>query len=111
MGKTTYNKLIRDRIPEIMQADGKHYELAVMTEEEYIQALRIKLVEEAEEAKQAISGDLIIELADIQEVIAALLEALEISPEQVEQVQTQRHAERGGFEKRLKLLWTEDEDQ
>lgn len=110
MGKTIYNKLIRDRIPEIMQADGKYYELAVMTEEEYIQALRVKLVEEAEEAQKASSEDLVTELADIQEVIKAMVEALEISPEQVEQVQTQRHVERGGFEKRLKLLWTEDGD-
>ena len=111
MGKTIYNKLIRDRIPEIMQADGKHYELAVMTEEEYIQALRVKLVEEAEEAQKAAPEDLVTELADIQEVIKAMLEALEISAEKVEQVLTQRHVERGGFEKRLKLLWTEDGDQ
>ncbi len=111
MSKTVYNKLIRDRIPEIIQADGKRYELVVMTEEEYINALRSKLGEEAQEAQKAAPEDLVTELADIQEVIKAMLEALEISPEQIEQVQTQRHAERGGFEKRLKLLWTEDGDQ
>jgi predicted house-cleaning noncanonical NTP pyrophosphatase (MazG superfamily) len=110
MGKTVYNKLIRDRIPEIMQADGKYYELVVMTEEEYFQSLRSKLVEEALEAQKATIDELVTEIADIQEVIEAILKASHISPKQVELVQTQRHADRGGFEKRLKLLWTKDGD-
>ena len=110
MGKTIYNKLIRDRIPEIIQADGKHYELVVMTEEEYIQALRSKLVEEAQEAQKAATEDLVTELADIQEVIKAILKASHISPEQVELGSNSTALQtRGGFEKRLKLLWTEDQ--
>lgn len=106
-----YNKLVRDRIPEIIRESGKKCAVEVMPKAEYRQALLEKLIEEAHEARQAAPGDLITELADIREVIKAMLEALEISPEQVEHIQTQRHAERGGFEKRLKLLWTEDGDQ
>jgi predicted house-cleaning noncanonical NTP pyrophosphatase (MazG superfamily) len=74
-----------------------------------MQALLEKLVEEAQEARQAPPDELVTELADIQEVLAALLAAWQIAPEQIQQVQHQRRAERGGFEQRLKLFWTEDE--
>ena len=79
-----------------------------MSEAEYRQGLLEKLVEEA---RQAAPNELITELADLQEVIGAVLAAWVISPEIVQQVQAQRHAERGGFEQRLKLLWTEDGDE
>lgn len=111
MSKIVYNKLIRGRIPEIIQATGKQYETVVLAEEEYIQALRLKLVEEAQEAQQAPSADLITELSDLQEVMAALMAVYGITPEQVDAVQTARREERGGFEQRLKLLWTEDGDE
>ena len=65
--------MIRDRIPEIIQAAGKHCETTVMDDEEYIQALRLKLVEEAQEALQSAPNDLLIELADLQEVIIAIM--------------------------------------
>ena len=106
MEKTIYNKLIRDRIPEIIMAAGKQYEAVVMTDDEYIQALRSKLVEEAQEAKEADLDDLINELADLQEVITALMSAYSISQEQVSEAQDARRNERGGFEKRLKLIWS-----
>ena len=106
-----YNKLVRDRIPTIICASGKKCTVEVMAEAEYRQALLEKLVEEAHEALQSAPGELIVELADIQEVLVAVLAAWELSPGLVEQVQTQRRAERGGFERRLKLLWTEDGDE
>ena len=111
-----YNKLVRDRIPEIIRSGGKQCGIETMPEAEYHQALLQKLVEEAQEARGAIlrsaaPDELITELADLQEVIAALLAAWYISPEKVQQIQDQRRAERGGFEQRLKLLWTEDGDE
>lgn len=109
MSKTVYNKLIRDRIPEIIRAAGKQCETTVMAEEEYIQALRSKLVEEALEAQQAAPEDLVTELADLQEVIAALVEVYGLTPEQVRAVQTARCEQRGGFADRLKLIWSGEE--
>lgn len=106
MSKIIYNKLIRDRIPEIIRAAGKQYETVVMFEEEYIQALRSKLVEEAEEAQLASPDDLVTELADMQEVIETLMRVYGITPEQVNAMQAARRDERGGFEQRLKLLWS-----
>ena len=105
--KKTYNKLIRDRIPEIIQADGKHAGIEEMPEAEYRQALLEKLVEEAREAAQASENDLITELADLHEVIDAILATWNIPPEDLLALQTERHQQRGGFEQRLKLLWTE----
>jgi predicted house-cleaning noncanonical NTP pyrophosphatase (MazG superfamily) len=79
-----------------------------MSESEYRQALLEKLVEEAQEARQAPPDELVTELADLHEVLAALMAAWQIAPKQVAQVQRQRRAERGGFDQRVKLLWVED---
>ena len=61
--KTTYNKLIRDRIPEIIQADGKQYSVEEVGDQEYKQALLDKLLEEAEEVHQAPSEKIALEIA------------------------------------------------
>ena len=105
--KTTYNKLIRDRIPEIIHAAGRQAQLEVMTEPEYRQALLEKLVEEAQEAAHAGDDERITELADLYEVIDAVLAAWEISREEVLETQRERRQQRGGFEQRFKLRWTE----
>ena len=105
--KTTYNKLIRDRIPELIRAAGKQAHLEVMTESQYRQALLEKLVEEAQEAAQAADADRVTELADLYEVIDAILAAWNISHEEVLETQRERRQQRGAFERRLKLLWTE----
>jgi hypothetical protein len=57
---------------------------------------------------QQTGAELVTELADLHEVLAALMAAWQIAPEHVQQVQRQRSAERGGFDQHLKLLWTED---
>jgi len=110
MHRIEYNKLIRDRIPEIIEAEGKTCHIEVMPEEEYRQALLAKLVEEAQEAFQAGTDRLVTELADLYEVIDAVLAAHGIDRETVLQVQAQRRSERGGFEQRLKLLWVDEID-
>ena len=102
-----YNKLIRDRIPEIIDRDGKQFTTKVMNKNEYHQALLDKLVEEADEARIATPEKLIIELADLLEVIDSLLEINGIDREYVMSIQNQRRFERGGFKKQLKLLWVE----
>jgi predicted house-cleaning noncanonical NTP pyrophosphatase (MazG superfamily) len=103
-----HHKLVRDGIPELIRRAGAHCEVAVIVaEEEYRQALRAKLIEEATEAAQAETTEaLITELADLQEVLDALRAAYVLSQEAIRQEQAQRRAERGGFERRLLLLWT-----
>jgi predicted house-cleaning noncanonical NTP pyrophosphatase (MazG superfamily) len=105
--RISYNKLIRDRIPEIIRADGKRARVEELDESEYRQALLEKLVEEAVEAARASEVELSKELADLYEVIDAILAAWNIPREDVLALKGERRQQRGGFEKRLKLIWTE----
>jgi predicted house-cleaning noncanonical NTP pyrophosphatase (MazG superfamily) len=102
-----YDKLIRDRVPEVIAADGKTYEIKVMGEQEYLQALLTKLVEEAEEAAAATPDNRVTELADVLEVLEAICGAEGVELATVRAMKAQRREQRGGFDKRLKLLWTE----
>lgn len=105
--RKTYNKLVRDRIPEIIAAEGREYATKIMEDGEYRQALLAKLVEEAQEAAEAEPGELVKELADMYEVIDALLLAFDLDRDAIRVVQQKRRDERGGFEQRIKLVWTE----
>ncbi|MCC5897910.1 MAG: nucleotide pyrophosphohydrolase [Phormidium sp. GEM2.Bin31] len=98
------HKLVRDRIPEIIKNAGKHCQIEYLNPEDYRQALRDKLIEEAQEAAQADDDHLLSELADLTEVIGALLTSYHIPPERLRQQQQQRHQERGGFEQKIRLL-------
>jgi predicted house-cleaning noncanonical NTP pyrophosphatase (MazG superfamily) len=102
-----YSKLVRDSIPEIIERSGRKCSVEVMGDQAYRKALLNKLVEEAQEAAEADPEELTVEIADLYEVIDAVLAAHAIDVESVLELQRRRRAERGGFERRLKLLWTE----
>ena len=104
-----YNKLVRDRIPEIIQEVGRKCAVEILSEKDYQQALRQKLIEEAHEVAIATNDDLIQELADLYEVIDELIAVYHIEREAVVKVQKERRVERGGFNKRLRLLQVETE--
>ncbi|MFD0884759.1 phosphoribosyl-ATP pyrophosphohydrolase [Streptosporangium algeriense] len=100
---TTYGKLVRDRIPEIIEADGLTAKVRVLDESELVSALIAKLGEEAEELRQADPGDRLGELADIHEVLTVLTEKLGFSDDQIGEAARRKRAERGGFSARLWL--------
>ena len=106
-----YNKLIRDRIPEITKADGWISKTRVLNKKEYILELRKKILEEAKELNEG-SGhkNLIEELADIQEIIDAILQSKNVKFSEFRKTQTLKRQKRGGFEKRLFLIKTVKED-
>lgn len=93
-----YNKLVRDKIPERLDAKGIPYERRIADDAEYRSELIKKLLEEAQEFQEAGS---IEELADVCEVV----EALRTLPEyaDVETVQRTKREERGGFAGRIIL--------
>ena len=93
-----YEKLVRDRIPEILDKKGVPYEQRIADDAEYRAELIKKLVEEAAEFAEA---GAIEELADVLEVVDALRTLSEYSD--VEMVQGQKAEERGGFIKRFIL--------
>jgi predicted house-cleaning noncanonical NTP pyrophosphatase (MazG superfamily) len=106
--RKAYNKFVRDHIPDIIRHNGDTCGTEAMTNIEFQQALRQKLVEEAQEVVQAAtSQELITELADLYEVIDTLLHYSNMSLDTVKSVQERRRSERGGFSQRIKLLWTE----
>jgi predicted house-cleaning noncanonical NTP pyrophosphatase (MazG superfamily) len=108
MTRRIYDKLVRDRIPEIIhQSGGTCGTEAFSDVGAFRRALLDKLVEEAREAAKASEADLAAELADLQEVIDTLVEACGLSQAGVRALQEQRRADRGGFGNRLRLLWTE----
>ena len=99
-----YYKLVRDRIPEIVKADGKCCIVETLSDEEYLRLLELKLDEELAEYQE--SKDL-EELADLLEVIQAVVKARGWTMEGLERVRAQKAAERGGFDKKilLKEVW------
>lgn len=100
-----YNKLIRDKIPEIVRADGWDPEIRVLNKKEYILALRKKILEEAKELNEGSGTDnLTEELADIQEIIYAILVSKNIKFSEFRKIQNKKRQKRGGFKKRLFLI-------
>jgi predicted house-cleaning noncanonical NTP pyrophosphatase (MazG superfamily) len=91
-----YEKLVRDRIPEILDAKGVAYDVHAASDSEYRTELVKKLLEEAQEFAEAAAPG---ELADVLEVIAALRTLPEYS--EVEALRAKKAEERGAFEKRL----------
>lgn len=104
---TIYNKLVRDRIPEIIQSEGRKCRTEMMPEAEYRQALLEKLVEEAVEAKNAAPESLASEIADLYEVVDAILASAGIDKASILALQAQKRQSRGGFDRRIKLLDTD----
>ena len=100
MKKIVYHKLVRDRIPEIIEADGKTCTCSVLSEEDYLRMLDEKLNEELAEYQESKSME---ELADMMEVIRAVVLARGSSPEEVEEIRRKKAEKRGGFEKRILL--------
>lgn len=96
-----YNKLVRDNIPEIIEKDGKESVIEIMDEDEFLEELNKKLVEETNEY---IEDEDIEEIADILEVIHGILKAKGVSFEEVERIRMQKKQKRGGFEKKIKLV-------
>ena len=99
--KKTYHKLIRDKIPEIIEAQGQCCIVKKLSYEEYLEMVDAKLDEELAEFHKDQSLE---ELADLMEVIFAAAEARGYTREQLEQVRLQKVTERGAFRKRLMLL-------
>jgi predicted house-cleaning noncanonical NTP pyrophosphatase (MazG superfamily) len=96
-------KLVRDRIPEIIRADGREPVTYVLEAPDYEAALLQKLVEEAEELRTAPESDRLDEAADVYEVLLAVAAHLGITLDQVAARAAKKRDERGGFTNRIWL--------
>lgn len=100
MSTKYYNKLVRDKIPELIESEGQTCKTRVLRDEEYLKELRTKLQEEVQEYLD--SGDL-EEIADVLEVLDGLAVAQGSSVSEVVDLQKLKRKERGGFSERIFL--------
>ena len=103
-----YNKLVRDRIPEIMESNGETPVTRVLESEEYRSCLESKLDEEVCEFHEGKDPE---ELADILEVVYALAEAYGCSREALSAIYQTKHNARGGFSGRIYLIGKSENNQ
>ena len=98
-----YNKLVRDRIPGIIEASGNECKTEILSDEEYLKMLDAKLDEELAEYHR---DQNIEELADLLEVIYAAAAARGYTFEALEAVRAEKAEKRGGFERKILLIET-----
>lgn len=95
-----YNKLVRDKIPQIIEAEGRIATRVTLSQEKYLVALDAKLNEEVAEYQKDQNLE---ELADILEVLHAICQAKGYTLEDLEALRAKKHDQRGGFQNRIYL--------
>ena len=95
-----YNKLVRDKIPEIINNDNRVAVTRILDNEEYLKELNTKL---QEEVKEYLEDNNVEELADIIEVIYGILDSKNVSIEEFEKVRLEKVNKRGAFKQRIFL--------
>ena len=108
MKRVTYNKLVRDRIPEIIAAAGSRPKTRVLDKAEYISELKRKLVEEVEEFNTSHVAE---ELAGILGVLFAIASQMRIDPVLLDELRRSKKEERGGFEAKVFLINVESREE
>lgn len=101
MKEFIYEKLVRDKIPEIIEMSGKQCEIEILSDEKYLEMIDKKLDEELAEYHKNRN---IEELADLLEVIYAATKARGYSIEDLEIVRAEKAEKRGGFDKKILLI-------
>lgn len=105
--KYAYNKLVRDKIPEaIERTEGRTANYKILNNKEYLQELDRKLFEEAHEFVEEHSVE---ELADLMEVISAIMNARGLSLEEVEVARKAKSDKKGKFDDKVYLIDVEQE--
>ena len=100
MKEIIYDKLVRDKIPKIIEKSGKHCEIEILSDEKHLEMIDKKLDEELAEYHK---DQNIEELADLLEVIYAATKARGYSLEELEKVRAEKAEKRGGFDKKILL--------
>jgi len=98
-----FNKLVRDKIPQIIESNGEVAEVEILDDERFLNELHKKLFEEAEEFVEENSPE---ELADLMEVLYAIARLRNIDLNEVETIRKEKAQKRGAFEKRIFLKET-----
>ena len=100
MSVKIYNKLIRDKIPQIIEQSGKQAIIEEVSGKDYLELLNAKL---GEELQEYLDSQDIEELADLVEVVYAILDDKNISLQEFELIRKIKVQERGAFKGKLLL--------
>ena len=100
-----YNKLVRDKIPDIIKSDNKTCLTKVLDDEEYLSSLNTKL---QEEMKEYLESGKVEELADLEEVLRAILDVKKVSYEDFEKIRLDKVSKRGAYKKKIFLESVDD---
>jgi predicted house-cleaning noncanonical NTP pyrophosphatase (MazG superfamily) len=103
--KKIYQKLVRDRIPEIIEKDGKDYQISQLRGEDLTRFALKKLREEVQEFVENPCAE---EAADIEEILAFVCTRLSIGPTAIKAQRLSKRAARGGFDMGMLLEWVKD---
>ena len=103
----TYNKLVRDRIPEIIEASGARCKTEILSDGKYLEMIDAKLDEELAEYHK---DQNIEELADLLELIYAAAIVRGYTLDELESTRADKAKKRGGFEKRILLIEVEGDN-
>lgn len=95
-----YDKLVRDKIPQIIEAGGNSCVTEILSDEEYLRRVDEKL---SEELAEYYADGSIEELADLLEALYAAARARGYTLAQLETVRREKAEKRGGFEKKILL--------
>jgi predicted house-cleaning noncanonical NTP pyrophosphatase (MazG superfamily) len=101
-----YNKLIRDKIPQVIEESGKKCDIRSAGKAEHYRLLEAKLKEEVQEFLQDKNLE---ELADVMEVLFGLAESLGYSEGELVKKRVEKFEERGGFKEGIVLLSVDDQ--
>ena len=109
MKKFFYRKLIRDKIPEKMTRVGAAYEIRKLKKKEFGKELLKKVGEEASGLLATKNKkDIVEELADVLDVAEEIRRHWKIKPSCLTKKQKENARKKGGFQKRIYLVWSED---
>jgi predicted house-cleaning noncanonical NTP pyrophosphatase (MazG superfamily) len=104
--KKIYQKLVRDRIPEIIEKDGKDYQISQLRGDDLTRFALKKLREEVQEFVENPCAE---EAADIEEILQFVCGRLSIGPTAIRAQRLSKCATRGSFDMGFLLEWVEEE--
>ncbi len=105
--KRSYNKLVRDKIPELIEESGRIYHAKVLSDNEYFEALLDKIVEEIEEFRVSTNEE---ELADVFEALDCLVQFKDYEPLHIDYLKLIRREARGSFREKVLLIDVDDKE-
>jgi predicted house-cleaning noncanonical NTP pyrophosphatase (MazG superfamily) len=102
------NKLVRDKITEIMESKGSKLYAYKLNDQDFLKQLKLKLIEEASEVNRAqTEQEILEELADVLEIIHTLAKFHNISLNDLEKAQEDKRTQKGGYQERIFVTFAE----